>query len=62
MNEYITLNDLISDKEILEMAKEHIDNDTFPDCPLGCGKSELTWRIIMGIMYLKEKGYGKKDN
>lgn len=57
LSNYKTLNDLISDKEILDMAKEHIDNNTVPYCPIGCGKSTLISRVTAGMMYLWEKGY-----
>ena len=55
--DYKKLNYLISDKEILDMAKEHIDNNTVPYCPIGCGKSTLISRVAAGMIYLWEKGY-----
>ena len=56
MNNYSTLNDIITDEEVLQMAKEHIENGTTPYFGLGTGKSTLALRIWMAMFYLEATG------
>ena len=52
---YDSLNDIITDEDVLKMAKEHLKNNTFPMSFIGSGKTTLTTRIIMAMLYLMEK-------
>ena len=50
--EYSSLNDLITDADILKIAREHIKKGTVPICCIGSGKTELTTRIFTAMMFL----------
>ena len=50
--EYSSLNDLITDADILKIAREHIEKGTVPICCIGSGKTELTTRIFTAMMFL----------
>ena len=50
--EYSSLNDLITDADILKIAKEHIKEGTVPICCIGSGKTMLTTRIFTAMMFL----------
>lgn len=52
---YVSLNDIITDEDVLKMAKEHLENNTFPMSFIGSGKTTLTTRIILAMLYLMEK-------
>ena len=56
MNNYLTLNDIITDEDVLQIAKEHIKNGTTPYSGLGTGKTTLTLRVLMAMAYLEGKG------
>ena len=50
---YKSINELISDEEILEIARENLKNNTIP--VYSSGKSELQRRVLTGMMYLTNK-------
>ena len=58
---YVSLNDLITDEQVLEIAKQHINDGTFPTYTTETGKTTLTTSIVTAILYLMEKGYVSKN-
>ena len=52
---YVSLNDIITDEDVLKMAKEYLENNTFPMSFISSGKTTLTTRIILAMLYLMEK-------
>lgn len=53
---YSSLNDLITDADILNLAKEHIKKGTVPMYCIGSGKTELATRILTAMMFLTTEG------
>ena len=52
---YTALTELITDEDILFMAREHIQNGTIPMTTRGIGKSNIVSRILAGMIYLMNK-------
>lgn len=52
---YVSLNDIITDEDVIKMAKEYIEKGTWPVSFIGSGKTTLTCRILTAMMYLMEK-------
>lgn len=53
MEYYVELNDLLTDSEILDIAREHLKNKTVPFTGIGTSKSMLQSRIITAMMFLQ---------
>lgn len=49
---YVSLNDLITDEEILTLAKQYIENNKFTIPSTTIGKTTLSMRIQCAILYL----------
>lgn len=56
-----TINDFISDEEILKIAKKCIECKTIPVSGRGLGKTTLQTRILIAMLYLQKQGNTNDD-